>query len=777
MTVKSLIFAAFALASVTAANAVPAKRVWRTVQQPDGTEIKVMLVGDERLHYFVTEDNVPLIEQNGAYYYANGRGYGMQATATLAHSSANRSQSELQAAQAAKAEISNPSAVKRNILFAPMKKAPSTGYTSDRRDITGKHKSIVILAEFTDKKFLSEHDSAFYNAEVNTPGYTNSYGAIGSIHDYFLDQSAGKLDLTFDVVGPVEMSYGYSHYGRNDSNGSDVGFWEFAAEALQKAYAQYPNLNWKDYDWDGDGEVENLYIIYAGYGEATSSNTSTIWPAQSSFDAYNQYYGSTYNLNFDGVKINTFACGNEESDGSINYPTTADTPAGIGTMTHEFSHCLGFPDLYDTSGSNYGMDFWSVMDYGPYAGPNNNGWVPVGYTAYEKWAAGWIDYSELQSNDTITGLRSTYNGGGAYAVVNDALPIVSGDKAEYFVLENRTKNRWDTYLPAQGLEVLHVNYVKSIWDNNAVNTTYNSNRKQNVTIVAADNSYLGVNSSYMRDNNNDLYPFNTLDSITPNSTPKLTFYTAQRNGQTTYQKPIYNIMWNRADSTVSFIFDPDKSLVTPEPVIGGEQYFADSTVVTITADSDSVKWSTDSLTWADYTEPFTLRDSTTVYAYAWRTGAHNSNVVSKQFIKQVKLPAPVISGDTAFTTAFTAVTITAEQGQARYATASRGKTSWRTYSGPFAVNKTDTVYAFATSTDRGYLNSDTVSLVFTKVEPKDTDTTTTAIKAIPAESVRRPVEIYTISGNRVTQSFDSLPKGIYIFRDDKGNTWKATKER
>lgn len=86
------------------------------------------------------------------------------------------------------------------------------------------------------------------------------------------------------------MDYNYSHYGSGmslDTQTGDNG-WEFAYEALNKVDSLYPNLNWADYDWDGDGEVENLYLIYAGYGQATGGSSSTLWPAQTNFDDYNR---------------------------------------------------------------------------------------------------------------------------------------------------------------------------------------------------------------------------------------------------------------------------------------------------------------------------------------------------------------------------------------------------------------------------------------------------------------------------------------------------------
>lgn len=77
-------------------------------------------------------------------------------------------------------------------------------------------------------------------------------------------------------------------------------------------------------------------------------------------------------LTLDGVKINSYACSAELSNTGID---------GIGTICHEFSHCLGYPDLYDTDYTgNFGMSSFDLMDYGGY---NGDGFCPAGYTAYE----------------------------------------------------------------------------------------------------------------------------------------------------------------------------------------------------------------------------------------------------------------------------------------------------------------------------------------------------------------------------------------------------------
>lgn len=706
---KILLSVVFALLAISTAMAIPAKRVWRTVSQPDGTTLKLMLVGDERLHYFVTDDNVPVMEYNDAYYYADGVGFGMKRSNILAHEASQRTALETATARTSsvkRIEAQRPFTLTK--LFAPTHRVgeSSDGFTSDHRLIAGKHKSIVILVNFPERNFQSSHDSTYYWDMVNEVGYTNAQGAIGSIHDYFYDQSAGKLDLTFDVVGPVTTDNSERSYVQDT--------WAFAYEVLNKVHAKYPNLNWADYDWNGDGEVENLYIIYAGYGAATGgSQSTTIWPAQTNFDDYNAYAQQqgmqTYNVNFDGIKINTFAYGNELY-GNSYYNMK---PQGMGTMTHEFSHCLGFPDLYITDYSDDnrdGMGDWSILASGSYGGPNGIGWVPTGYTAYEKWAAGWIDYKDFATqNDTITGLRSTYNGGDAYVIYNDARPMKSGDQAEYFLFENRTKNRWDTYLPAQGLEVLHVNYERSVWANNAVNTPKSGNGNYNMVPVYADDNSNSNTERY------DLYPYQSKDSITSNSSPNLAFFYAQNDGTRVFPKSIINIAWNSADSTVSFIYNPVNPEFTPEPTISGDDYFVDSALVTITAPMGNIRYSTDSLTWYDYTEPIYLKgDTVKVYAYAWRADGNDSKVVSKTFIRAIKIENPVITGDTIFTTN-TRVTITG-RGQIYYSLSTSNTSRFQRYTRPLRLAESTVVRAFCTTTNKAYANSDTVSVAFRKIE-------------------------------------------------------------
>ena len=116
--------------------------------------------------------------------------------------------------------------------------------------------------------------------------------------------------------------------------------------------------------------------------------------------------------------------------------------ASIGVICHEFSHCLGLPDLYVTSdyskyyADNQEMEFWDLMDGGENL---HNGWQPAAYTAWEKEAMGWpVDIQNLSEGQTSVDLSTpTTDGGTVYRIVNP------NDANEYIMLENIQQKGWN----------------------------------------------------------------------------------------------------------------------------------------------------------------------------------------------------------------------------------------------------------------------------------------------------------------------------------------------
>lgn len=498
---------------VLSAMAVPAKPgVWRTISLTDGTQVKVQLVGDEFMHYYQSAD--------GTRYIYDA------ASATYQVYSDSQFSNSRRKAVARRAKANNRRAVRR--------KANVTNI------FQGTKKGLIILAQFTDSKFQSGHDRALYNKIANAENYTDN-GFKGSVKDYFKAQSAGQFELDFDVVGICPLKNPCSYYGGNDASigedGVDLRAGEMVAEACQWAATQ--GVDFSKYDWDGDGEVDQVFVLYAGKGEADGGAASTVWPHEYAL-SYSDYGKS---LSFNGVKVDTYACSAE-----LNGRGKLD---GIGTFCHEFSHCMGFPDLYDTGYSGwFGMGDYDLMCAGNY---NGDGKCPAGYSAYEKHECGWLTYQDvtnIEDDLNVTGLKAISEGGSAYVVKNKA------HEDEYYIIENRQNTGWDAYLPSEGVMITHVDYDANIWWNNMPNTKGNYydehenvyyNDHQRLTIFRAGRSTSDYGAT------SDLYPYNTNNSLTAESNPAATLYNKNSDG-TKYMHVDITDISVASDGTASLTF-------------------------------------------------------------------------------------------------------------------------------------------------------------------------------------------------------------------------------
>lgn len=501
------------LAFTCPSRSVPAKRgVWRTVTLSNGLTIKVRLCGDEHAHWWQAED--------GSCFDVDSLGKGKAVVPQELMSKArSRMAARRQAARRANAKKAS-------------QRIATNGNTGK---FQGQRHGLIILVNFADSKFNTSKfgpTQTLYSRIANEANYGEN-NFKGSISDYFKAQSGGKFLLDFDVAGPVTLSHGYSYYGQNDDDGYDKRPKEMVREACQ---AVDGSVDFSKYDWDGDGEVEEVFVVYAGNGEHDTTNKpNLIWPHMDNLANYDEQ------LTLDGVTINTYACASE-----LNGDKTL---SGIGTFCHEFSHCMGFPDMYDTAsdGNNFGMGSWDLMDYGSY---NGDGYVPAGYSGYEKMVCGWTTPIELDKPMTVNGMKRLADMGQTYIIYN------KGNRNEYYILENRQQSGFDKYLPGSGLLIERVDYDKDIWEWNAVNTTNGGyypegsytpsyNDHQRITIFHANNIEY--------DGNNATYPYASLDSLTDSSQPAATVWNANADGTYLMHCRVYGITQN-ADGTVAFSF-------------------------------------------------------------------------------------------------------------------------------------------------------------------------------------------------------------------------------
>ena len=421
--------------------AVPAKKgIWKTLKLQDGTEVRATLVGDEHGHFWKAENGQAYIQKGDVYVTVD-------AQKTIAKAKARR------------AKV-NAQRVQRRTFGHPT-------------TILGKKKAVMILVNFRDQKFETGHNNVLFTRIANEEGFSEG-NFKGSMADYFKAQSRGKFELDFDVVGPVTVSKNASYYGKNDDSGNDMYAGQMVCEAVELAKQMV--TDWTPYDWDNDGYVDQVYVVYAGKGAADGGDDDTIWPHAYSLDEA-KYYGDgsgsvEVGTSEKSLKVDSYACGAEleGQSGDIN---------GIGTMCHEYSHCLGYPDFYDIDYSGgQGMGSYDLMNSGSY---NGDTYQPAGYTSYERWFAGWEEPIELKADDVrVTNMKSLQNGGEFYIIYNDKNPD------EYYLLENRQFEGWDESLPYAGLLILHCDYDASVWEANGPNDDPNHQR---FTAVPADGEY------------------------------------------------------------------------------------------------------------------------------------------------------------------------------------------------------------------------------------------------------------------------------------------------
>lgn len=581
---KRILISAVLSLCVAMTFAIPAKKSWKVVSQSDGTTIRVSQAGDEHLHYYITEDNVPLYKvADNRYCYLTIENGKLHNSGVLAHESAARSAKELQVMNTIHdlAPIARQMAAKKRSAAKRCGRPDRLPSKDDISVFKGSKKALVILAAFSDKSFSKGDDAIvkFYDEVLNQEGYSQN-GAAGSVHDYFKDMSRGEFDLTFDIVGPVKVSKSATYYGGPSPimGGADhIG--EFITEAIKKA-DENCDIDWKKYDWDDDGEVEQVFVLYAGYGQATGGPTGTIWPNAWTLDEALQNSDGNGGFSIDGVFINQYACSNEL------YLDSGTVPMGLGVFCHEFSHCMGLPDMYDTNyGSTPTMGDWDLLAGGSYNGPQGIGWCPAGWTSYERAYAGWLELTELKAGDIIKGMTSLEEADGkAYVIYND------NHKDEYYLLENHKGMGWDKYTPENGLLIIHVDYDKDLFDNNIVNSKGEFTPAEGYDRYFTNDHPRMAPFSRVRSIQNDTYfytypmdaPRGVVDSLTDTSKPAAELYNALADGSKLMGKPVYNIEKDD-DGNISFTFmTKEKETDAIQDIAMAEDAAGDDTVYDIT---------------------------------------------------------------------------------------------------------------------------------------------------------------------------------------------------
>jgi M6 family metalloprotease-like protein len=416
--------------------------------QPDGSVVTIQLKGDEIVHWAVTTDGYSLLRnsQDGwEYAIQNGNG-DLVCSGFLAHEPLSRSLAETIFLQGISINLnySTKQVGTLKSVWDQMQNTPTNKSMEKVFTPSGTKNLVMILIGFTDLAFTKTQ--ADFAGLMNQIGY-NLNGAVGSVKDYFLETSYGQFNVTTTVVGPYTAAHNMDYYGADNGNSQDVNSNELITEAVILADA---DVNYANFDNDNDGTVDGVYVVYAGYGQASGAPSNTIWP----------HAGSIPALTLDGKTISKYSCSNELLGTSGTAMTT------IGVICHEFGHVCGAPDYYDTDyetdGQYDGMGEWDLMAGGSWNGsPAGN--RPPHMNPLDKIKFNWVVPTLLSSDVSLS--------------INDIRtdPVIyrfnTTTANEYYLMENRQKTGFNTAVPGHGLMIYHVdgNYIATA--GNKINTT------------------------------------------------------------------------------------------------------------------------------------------------------------------------------------------------------------------------------------------------------------------------------------------------------------------
>lgn len=277
------------------------------------------------------------------------------------------------------------------------------------------YKLAIILVEYPDVKHNKDIPPAAWETSMFSRGHTykktaTGQDAHGSMYDYYLEQSYGQLKIEGKAFPYVEVSKKRTEYGTGGANRT-----ELLTEALDKLLAREGKDALKDYD--------GVFFIYAG-GRMTVPRGSLYWPHRA-------------NVTHNGKRWPYFIC-----------PEGGPRMANISVFCHEFGHMLGLPDLYarpENPGME-GLDIWCAM-----ANQAPNG-KPQHFSAWCKEKLGWVKPTVIDPTVKQRLALSPIENSPKQCYKVLARP----DGSEYFLLEHRARQGFDTSLPADGLLIWRV---------------------------------------------------------------------------------------------------------------------------------------------------------------------------------------------------------------------------------------------------------------------------------------------------------------------------------
>ena len=303
---------------------------------------------------------------------------------------------------------------------------------------SGDLNTIAVLVDFSDQPqavAASWFDDLLF-ADVFGPQSLRGYYREVS---YGTPDARGLLDVvTADLpstMGWMRLPGTLASYTAGGDNGT--GSYPNNAQRMVEmaVVAADPLVDFSTYDNDGDGFVDNLFVIHAGQGAEYTGRSRDIWSHQ---------WTTSYPVAVDGVYVTTYSTEPEywESPGDMT----------TGVYAHEMGHVFGLPDLYDHDMSSVGIGDWSLMAGGSWNGANGDS--PARLDAWSSSRLGWLQ-PQTVSGTPAARLLSAVSASRTDSAVRVYPSGLTGGP-EYFLVENRQQTGTDRALPGSGLLVWHI---------------------------------------------------------------------------------------------------------------------------------------------------------------------------------------------------------------------------------------------------------------------------------------------------------------------------------
>lgn len=336
-------------------------------------------------------------------------------------------------------------------------------------DLKGEIRIPVLFINFEEsnndnERLVSANNQNTWMTRLNDTNTANHMGDDGSVNDYYLAQSYGQTDVTFENIGEYTATGKAADYADNSASPS----------MLRKALASLTDVDWSRYDSNGDKEVDCLLAIYAGHcdGDETSRGVivTSIYPHQNWMS--NTGNRKRQDVGAEGYFVQSYVLANDLR----NHSTSV---AAISTVCHELAHGIfDLPDYYKSLTSYMGQ--YDAMCYGyrqmTYGAATDH---CCDMTSFNRMYLGWLTPRELTEPCHVR-LEPLSKSQDACIIFDPQ------DNNHFFMLENRAtlSNTWDAHLPAGGLVLTEINWRQNAFDSHTVNAS----QPKNIRVINAATS-------------------------------------------------------------------------------------------------------------------------------------------------------------------------------------------------------------------------------------------------------------------------------------------------